>query len=85
MKTLFEILSFDERILVLSSQEDEVIFTWNQSLTLQCWSSIGRGLFEERNLRTLMEEPAGFAEAKASAQRWYLDLSLESEDEEDVE
>ena len=33
---LFDVLSMDERIIVYSSLEDGVIYTWNNSDTFQC-------------------------------------------------
>lgn len=35
--TLFEILSNDERIIVLSLPEEHAFITWNQSNTFQRW------------------------------------------------
>lgn len=40
-QNLFELLSTDERIIVYSSQEDGVIYTWNQDKTLMCWAAAG--------------------------------------------
>ena len=71
---LFDILSDDERIVVLSSKQDGIIVTWNQSLTLQSWEYkiLGPypGSWEENDVRVLMETPASFAEARIAAQEW---------------
>lgn len=34
---LFQILSSDERVVVCFDPAERVIYTWNQSLTLQAW------------------------------------------------
>lgn len=86
--TLFEILSKDERVIVLSSEEDGALYTWNQSLTLQCWeltSRIGetRGFayteneWDEVDIQTLSEEPKDFAAARKAACKWFLNASKE--------
>ena len=81
---LFDILSDDERIIVLSSKQDGIIVTWNQSCTLQYWNKktveqYGSSypfnkdeldIWEETDCRTLMNEPANFAEARIAAQEW---------------
>ena len=51
--TLFEVLSKNQRVLVWSSEEDQVIITWNQSDTLQMWQYWLDGNWEEINIRTL--------------------------------
>lgn len=68
--TLFEILSHDERIIVLSNEGDHCIYTWNRSLTLQCWIHRGLGNWDEIEIRTLAKEPANFQKAKEAAQVW---------------
>lgn len=74
--TLFEILSHDERIIVLSNEGDQTIYTWNRSLTLQCWAHYRGGIYEgvdrwdEVDMRTLDKEPANFQKAKEAAQVW---------------
>lgn len=69
MLTLFNILSFGERIIVHSVEEDKQIYTWNQSLTLQCWEEID-GYWQEVDIRTLMDTPGSFREAKKAAEHW---------------
>ena len=39
---IFDILSLDERIIVLSSREDRSLITWNQSDTFQWWRPVVR-------------------------------------------
>jgi hypothetical protein len=71
--TLFNVLANDERVLVLSSEGDGMIITWNQSLTLQWWVS-DAGCWEEVAVRTLSSEPVTFKDARAAALRWHLDV-----------
>lgn len=69
---LFEILSHDERIIVLSDEGEGCIYTWNQSLTFQCWRN-EPGKEHEWNevaIRVLWETPASFKEARQAAQDW---------------
>ena len=75
---LMDILSKDERIIVLSSQEDDQFITWNQSSTLQCWQKPCLELFthnpdswEEVAIQTLSNQPANFEEARKVAQAWH--------------
>jgi hypothetical protein len=73
---IFDILSNDERIIVLSSLE--YVYTWNQSVTLQCWHCIGpetstsfEDSWKEVGIQTLSNEPSNFAEARKAAQNWH--------------
>jgi hypothetical protein len=70
--TLFEILSHNERIIVWSETVDQFIFTWNQSLTLQCWrywpSAVGG--WSEVDIRTLSDKPKTLDAARISAIQW---------------
>lgn len=81
---LFDLLSQDERIIVLSDPSERVIYTWNQSLTLQCWRDLSldshsqNGQWEEIDCRTLSEEPINFAAAKKAAERWFYDVREEA-------
>ena len=68
--TLFDILSNDERVIVLSDKGEETIITWNQSVTLQVWIYKGSGNWEELNVRTLSNQPINFKAAKKAAQDW---------------
>lgn len=68
--TLFQVLSFGERALVHSSCESEVIYTWNKSLTLQCWQDMGGGEWEETDIRTLSDEPHSWEDARKAAVEW---------------
>ena len=82
---LFEVLSMDERVIVFSSEEDRCLYTWNQSVTLQCWqlrhapqNEEGTLLFddwEECGVQTLSAEPRNFKEARDAAKRWYFGVS----------
>ena len=79
---LFNILSHDERIIVLSNEGDSVIYTWNRSLTLQCWQRVPsfgrRDEWKEISVRTLSEEPRNFNEASTAALKWQYDGKEES-------
>jgi hypothetical protein len=66
---LFDILSHDERVIVLSDVGQNVIVTWNRSLTLQYWQQRG-GRWHECDVRTLSTEPSGYAAARSQAQKW---------------
>lgn len=75
---LFDILSKNQRVIVYSSEEDQCIYTWNQSLTLQCWimwdcskSPFKQEQWRELDILTLSERPASFEEAKKKAEEWY--------------
>ena len=84
-ETIFDILSNDERIIVLSDKENNQVVTWNQSLTLQVFSlkdSAYSGTpkrastdeiatrWEETAILTLAKEPASFKEARQKAREW---------------
>jgi hypothetical protein len=68
---LFDILSNDERIIVLSSADNYQIYTWNQSCTLQCWQDHDDGVWVEVDIRTLDEMPVDFDEARRAAEVWF--------------
>ena len=72
---IFDILSKDERIIVYSSEEDGYLYTWNQSLTLQCWGwfadPLGYCDWQELDIRTLSNELASFQEARKAAIEWH--------------
>ncbi len=77
-QTLFDILSFDERVIVLSDVGECLIYTWNQSLTLQCWALRGSSQdWEEVNVRTLSDKPEDFKAARVAAMRWATDSQEE--------
>lgn len=67
---LFQILSFDERIIVASRQDLGLIATWNQSLTFQAWALRDDGQWEETDIMTLSEQPRSFAAARKRAIDW---------------
>ena len=74
MNNIFDILSNDERVIVLSDSESLCIYTWNKSLTLQEWMCMTPSsdldyddLWEEVEVRTLSEVPNSFEEAKLAA------------------
>ena len=68
---IFDVLSNDERVIVLSSRENGQVYTWNFSLTLQCWDVGENGEWYEADARTLSEAPRSFVEAVREALRWY--------------
>ena len=82
---LFDVLSKDERVIVLSCVEDKCIYTWNQSLTLQCWEVYSnQGGKEEHDsdifqldgwnevgIMYLPSDPINFKDARKTAQKWH--------------
>jgi len=74
---LFDILSNDERVIVLSDEGAKTIFTWNKSLTLQYWGwfpaeGYKASYWEEFSIRTLSEVPANFDIARKAALEWQV-------------
>lgn len=68
--TIFELLYKNDRIIVWSSEEDQVIYTWNQSLTLQRWRIEDFSVYQEVDIRTLEQIPSSFEEARKKVQDW---------------
>lgn len=75
--TLFELLSHDEKLIVLSNEGDETLFTWNRAHTLQFWKQSNYdewGQYDpswnEVSCRTLSEEPTSYDEARKQAMMW---------------
>jgi hypothetical protein len=73
---LFELLSNDERIIVLSCLDDRCIYTWNQSDTLQLWYEShklpGQGLWVEECILTQSGYgPKTYKEARQVALAWH--------------
>jgi len=67
---LFDILSQNERVIVWSDQADAVLYTWNQSLTLQCFIWVAPDTWEEIDVRTLSYAPKSIDDARRAAQVW---------------
>lgn len=65
---IFELV--DDRVIVASCRDRNMIVTWNESITFQVWLE-DQGRFTEVDLWTTMETPS-LAEAKVRAGR-YLD------------
>lgn len=90
---LFDWIELDERIIVLSSEEDQILITWNRSCTLQMWGmktsitvcKVKAGYYdlnlpwEELSVRTLESEPKDYAAARAKALEWVAMFSNHSE------
>lgn len=72
--TLFQVLSFDQRVIVLSSVDTGEIYTWNLSLTLQAWHANEDGTWAEVDIRTLSRAPRSFSEARVAAEKWLYDI-----------
>jgi len=70
--TLFDIIARNERVIVWSDETERLIYTWNKSLTLQCFAERHRlpGLWWEIDIRTLSKEPATYEEACSAAREW---------------
>lgn len=78
---LFQLLSKDERVIVMSSEEDGYIYTWNQDKVLECWKDYGsckdcgpEANWQKVNILTLDKVPRTFAEARQLAIDWYNQL-----------
>jgi hypothetical protein len=68
---LFDILSNDERVVVLSDADEGMIYTWNKSLTLQSWWANEDKEWIEVDVQTLSTRPKDFDSARNAALRWY--------------
>jgi hypothetical protein len=70
--TLFDILAFDDRVIVWSDTDTACIITWNKSLTLQLWHQpeFGEDKWEEVDAQTLSETPVSFDAARKTAINW---------------
>lgn len=66
---LFDILSMDERVIVYSSEEDQMIYTWNKSITLQSWAYVSEE-WVDINVQVLSEEPGNYEAARKAAIAW---------------
>ena len=75
-RSLFDVLSMDERIIVLailSSEEDKLLITWNQSDTFQAWNQDQDGSWVENAILTHSGYgPKSFAQARKVAIDWFL-------------
>jgi len=77
MISFFDVLSFDERIIVYSVVEEMLIYTWNQSDTIQCWKKvrdpwIDRDAWEEDGILTQSGYgPRDYDEARVVAMNWH--------------
>lgn len=77
---ILDVLSFDERIIVLTSKEDRSIITWNQSDTFQWWRPVVRiedpDSFDPNNweeVAILTQSgygPKTFEQARTQAELW---------------
>ena len=67
---LFNILSSNERQIVYSDVADQVLITWNQSKTLQCFQ-LFKDSWHETGCKTLEEKPSSFLEALKLAKAWH--------------
>ncbi len=74
---LFDVLSNDDRVIVLSDHEYGCIYTWNFSLTLSEWRLTTNAhipefddIWEEVEVRTLSEKPKSFEAAKEAAKNF---------------
>ena len=67
--TLFEVLSMDERVIVYSDVGNNVIYTWNRSITLQAWIN-NKDNWEVCDVTTLSEKPYTYERARVAAIGW---------------
>jgi len=83
-KSLFNVLSMDERIIVYSSEEDQCFYTWNQADTMQRWQAAEvyhstttktlPGQWEECGILTKSGHgPKNYKEARELAIAWHTD------------
>jgi hypothetical protein len=71
--TIFDILSNDDRVIVLSDAKTQTIYTWNRSLTLQAFQKNNRhgyDAWEETDIRTLPDVPQEHEHAVTRAMQW---------------
>lgn len=69
---IFQVLSFDQRVIVYSSEEDSIIITWNKSATFSIFSfDPRRECFEETDVKTYGgDKPLSFDDARTFALNW---------------
>ncbi len=71
---IFQVLSNDERIIVLSTADCRQVYTWDQSARLlTCWDVDETGQFSE--LQDMILDRSSnwnFREVRELAQTWYL-------------
>jgi hypothetical protein len=75
--TFWELLSHDNRFLVLTDLEERTIYTWDRHRTLQVWRQTDPNYdwaeidkWEEVAIRQLTIIPKTFEEARAEALAW---------------
>jgi hypothetical protein len=70
--TLDNILSFDERVIVLSDPAPGHLYTWNRSVTFQLWERVfGKpGLYTEVDIRTSSRDGFDYDTARKYALEW---------------
>ena len=72
-RSLWDVLSMDERVIVLSSEEDKLLITWNQSDTFQAWNLHADGSWVENAILTQSGYgPSTYAQARKVAIDWNL-------------
>jgi hypothetical protein len=72
---LFDLLSHDNRIIVLSDPTDRILYTWNRESTLQVWEEVetfrhGHRVWKEWQAQTLSSVPQTFEAARKAAIAW---------------
>ena len=78
---LFDILSMDERIIVLSCVDERCFYTWNQADTLQCFEEFTDHQYGEDHALTCYREcgiltksgygPKNYKQAREQALAWH--------------
>jgi hypothetical protein len=70
--TLLQLLSLDERVIVLSDKATKIVITWNRSKTLQMWQQDGFGFdkWREVDSRVLTKDPKTYDKARKAAVEW---------------
>ena len=77
--TIFDVVA--DRIIVHSEPDFEMLYTWNESLTLQCFTAVnGTDRFEEIDVRALSDMPRCISDARKAAMQWAKDQSFVEHD-----
>ena len=67
---LFDVLSFDERVIVASRVDSGFVVTWNKSLTFSLYYVNDCGNFEEIECKTSGQDDLTFEQARRIAVDW---------------
>jgi hypothetical protein len=68
---LWDVLNNDERIIVLSSHQDGIIYTWNHSRIIECWKRKGNDSFMRQDLHHLPDPLEDYLAAREIAKDFH--------------